>query len=140
MSVAMEIDWDKAIVEFRVSGLMTAMAIVDGFALLRASPQGLKLRGIVWDLRGADFSQFDPEALGPALRASPFPETAIRNIRIAAVADLRAAAEIGERWIAVGKTLDIADRCVFECIDDAREWVRTVAGNDEPTGQQASIS
>lgn len=131
----MEIDWANGVVEFRVTGPLTPMVIVDGFALLNASPQNHALRGIVWDLRAADISNLDAAALTAGLRGNPLPETIVANLRIAAVtevSDTPDGRDIVQHWIAVGKSLDVADRRVFSRLHDAREWIK-----QNTTGEEA---
>lgn len=133
MSIAMEIDWAHGVVEFRVSGAMTPMAIVDGLALLRASPQGQKLRAIVWDMRGTSLDNLDVEGLAATLQATPLPDSAVPNLRIAAVVDEGKGVKIAKEWIEMGRSLDVAERQVFLLVEDARAWAKQGSIHDEPT-------
>jgi hypothetical protein len=122
----MEIDWPNGIIEFRVTGSLTAMAIVDGYALLSASPMNRALRGIVWDARAADFKTLDAETMRAALRANPLPTDILQNLRIATVLSEEfwtEAQDLGRDWVEVGKSLDIADRRLFQNLQEARDWV-----------------
>lgn len=140
MSVSMGIDWSNSIIEFHVSESLTSMTIVDGFALLNAGPQVARLQGIIWDVRQADLSSLDADALSAALKASPLPENAVPNIRIAAVAGDDMAVDVGRTWILVGRSLDDAERRVFNRIEDAREWVREGMRGSEEGGVRVSCT
>lgn len=120
----MQIDWAWGIVEFHVEGRLTPMVIVDGFALLKASPQVATLRGIIWDVREADLSNLDAAGLSAALRASPFPDNVSIDFRIAAITRDEYAESVGATWIAVGKAIDTADRKLFRHLEDARNWAK----------------
>lgn len=134
----MEIDWANDVVEFRVSGPLTPMVIVDGYALLSASPQNYALRGILWDLRSADTTGLGAAALAAGLRGNQLSETIVAKLRIAAVTEVKQ--ESGDQgllqqWIDVGKLQDSADRRVFSCLYEAREWI-----NQNPAGKQISVA
>jgi len=133
LSITMEIDWAHGVVEFRVSGAMTPMAIVDGLAMLRASPQGQKLRAIVWDMRGTSLDNLDVEGLAATLQATPLPDSAVPNLRIAAVVDEGKGVKIATEWIEMGRSLDVVERQVFLLVADARAWARQSTVLDEPT-------
>ena len=123
----MEIDWANGVVEFRVSGPLTPMVIVDGFALLNASPQNHGLRGILWDLRAADVTNLDAAALNAGLRWNPLPETVVAKLRIAAVTEVKQRSDgqdMVQHWIDIGKSFDSADRRVFSHLREARAWIK----------------
>lgn len=114
------------------------MVIVDGYALLSASPQNYALRGILWDLRSADTTGLDAAALAAGLRGNQLSETIVAKLRIAAVTEVKQ--ESGDQgllqqWIDVGKLQDSADRRVFSCLYEAREWI-----NQNPAGKQISVA
>lgn len=130
----MEIDWVNGVVEFRVSGPLTPMVIVDAYALLNASPLNYALRGILWDLQAADITRLDAAALAAGLRGNQLPEALVAKLRIAAVTEVEQ--EFGDQslfqqWIDVGKLRDSADRCVFSCLYEAREWI-----SQNPAGKE----
>lgn len=127
MSISMEIDWAWGMVEFRVSGRLTPMVIVDAFALLNAGPQVAKLRGIIWDVREASLVDLEADGISAALTASPFPGNAIDDFRIAAVTEDVDGPDVAATWIRIGRSLDDADRKLFKCVDEARAWVRNAA-------------
>ncbi|RVU34698.1 hypothetical protein EOI86_17755 [Hwanghaeella grinnelliae] len=112
------------------------MVIVDGFALLNASPQNHGLRGIIWDLRSADITKLDAAALTAGLRGNPLPETIVANLRIAAVTEVDEESgrkDVVQDWITVGKSLDVANRRVFSRVHEAREWIKQNTAN-KPAG------
>ena len=129
----MELDWVNGIVEFRVTGPLTAMVIVDAFALLNASPRNQALRGIVWDLSTADISNLNTDALRAALRARPMPDNVLDTLRVAAVTEASMGTDgedVGDRWIALGKMLDGAERRMFQNLQDARIWAARIDETD----------
>jgi len=130
----MEIDWVNGVVEFRVTGPLTPMVIVDGLSLLNASPRNHALRGILWDLRAADVTKLDAAALNAGLRWNPLPETVVAKLRIAAVTEVEQRSggqDMVQQWIDIGKSFDSADRRVFSGLREARQWIKQNASGNE---------
>jgi len=118
-----ELDRERGIVEFRLAGTVSANEIIEAGNLFFASPPGgFCLKGFVWDLRDADLSTYDHQAMTRVFEANP---QAIRTgtLRIATVASKIVDRQLLYLWGQIAETYDQNERRIFVSITAARDWV-----------------
>ena len=120
---SMKVDRDRGIVEFAITGTVTPAVIEKTLPQFREYSLPFVFCGFVWDLRNADISELNLEALREALQKQPLSVPSRQDMRSAAVLDQRYDGGVGKLWVISGEVYDRVERKVFTDIEAAREWV-----------------
>ncbi len=124
---SMHIDRDVGIVEFRLTGVVSADDILTGIRLFKESAVDFRLRGFVWDMRDADLSDYDYEGMERVFSANP-PDARFGKLRIVTVPAKLVDRRLLGLWEAVAGKYDENERRVFTSIKEARIWVSQNGG------------
>lgn len=118
----MQIDMEAGIIEFRLTGVVSADDILTGIKLFNATALDFPLRGFVWDMRDADLSNYDYEGMERVFSANP-PDARLGKLRIATVPAKLVDRRLLGLWEAVAGKYDDNERQVLISIREARVWV-----------------